>query len=107
VSLARRPLRRGKPLRAQSEKRASAAEERKEVREAVYRRDRWTCVLERTSRQRDDVPPCHGPLTPHHLRKASAGGAYSEENLVTLCRFHNGWVEDEPKLATELGLVIR
>lgn len=107
MSLARRPLKRKSGLNAMSTKRREGVEDRKSIREAVFQRDRWTCVLERVARQRDDVPECHGPLTPHHLRKASAGGPYTMENLTTLCRSHNVWVEDHPKLATELGLVIR
>lgn len=51
--------------------------------------------------------PCTGPGTPHHLEKASAGGATSLENLVPLCARHNGWVEDEPSAARSLGLVVR
>jgi 5-methylcytosine-specific restriction endonuclease McrA len=103
----RRPLKRKTPLKQQSDRRRSESDDRADVREQVYRRDYWTCRLERASRQRDDVPECSGPLTPHHLKKASAGGPYTLENLVTLCRGHNSWVEDAPLLATELGMVIR
>lgn len=50
---------------------------------------------------------CAGPGTPHHLEKAGQGGATDEANLVPLCAFHNGWVEDDPPLARRLGLVVR
>lgn len=76
---------------------------RAKVREAVFARDNWTCRLA-TTRQ---VGGCLGPLTPHHVRKASAGGPYVEENLVTLCSHHNSWVEDHPIAAQMLGLVER
>ena len=115
-----KPLARRTPLRADVEKqrawqRARKAlaprsakvtadlDRRREVREAVFTRDRWTCRLA-TTRQ---AGSCFGPLTPHHLRKASAGGGYTEENLVTLCAGHNTWVEDHPIAATMLGLVER
>lgn len=72
------------------------------VRAAVFARDGQVC---RMAWHQDTE--CVGRLTPHHLRKASSGGAYSLENLVALCEFHNGWVEDHPQAATQLGLVVR
>lgn len=50
---------------------------------------------------------CMGPLDPHHLLKQSAGGTEDPDGLVWLCRLHNGWVEDWPDVAHELGLVAR
>lgn len=50
---------------------------------------------------------CAGGGTPHHLRKASAGGTTTPENLVPLCAFHNSWVENEPVAARIIGLVVR
>lgn len=114
------PLRRSTPLRADPEKmrewqrarkalrpRSAKVEadlpRRAAVREAVFRRDGWTCRLATTT----SAGPCFGPLTPHHVKKASAVGAYSEENIVTLCAGHNTWVEDFPLAATALGLVQR
>lgn len=86
-----------------------------EIRQAVYARDRHRCLLEPMGRQHGlttahVVPPCRGPLTPHHRRKAGAGGSWSMENLVTLCAGHNGWVEDEPDDARDIfgtTLVVR
>jgi len=42
---------------------------------------------------------CHGPLTPHHRRKASQGGKYTELNLMTLCAFHNDHLEADADFA--------
>lgn len=70
---------------------------------AVFDRD-GGCVLR--SRP-DEAGECFGGPTPHHLLKASQGGGWTVDNLVTLCRFHNGWVEDRPEHAWQLGLVVR
>ena len=72
--------------------RSKEAERRMEaqVREMVFARDRG-CVL-----RSDPEHRCLGVMTPHHRRKASSGGAYSMANLITLCSFHNGDVEDRP-----------
>lgn len=74
------------------------------VRGQVFARDGHRCLLA----DRSDTPPCFGvPLTPHHLRKSIHGGRYELENLVTLCSFHNDWVEQWPVTAHDLGLVCR
>lgn len=86
-----------------SDKRREAAPERRSV---------WEEVLDRDKRQCRIAPflpdePCYGPLTPHHVKKASAGGTYTAANLVTACAHHNDWVEDHPAEAEALGLVKR
>jgi 5-methylcytosine-specific restriction endonuclease McrA len=95
--------------------------ERAEIRERVFARDGHRCRLDPAGyaesigrlmavglipEPRTGVPACHGALTPHHLLKASQGGAYTLDNLVTLCSMHNCWVEDHPAQARDLGLVI-
>lgn len=95
-----RPMRRGGRLRPMSTKRRADLPRRREVRAQVFERD-GGCVATGWR------GPCFGPLTPHHLRKASAVGPYDDDNLVTLCAFHNGLVEDHPAEATARGLVIR
>lgn len=53
---------------------------------------------------------CFGPLTFHHRRKASAGGAYSVDNGAALCAAMNDRIEsdaDFAALARSLGLVVR
>lgn len=77
--------------------------ERDLVREAVFLRDQMKCRLATVQA----AGPCGYQMTVHHLKKASAGGAYSLENLVTLCAVHNDWCEDHPIAAAHLGMVIR
>jgi 5-methylcytosine-specific restriction endonuclease McrA len=90
-------------LPAQSAKRAAEKPERDRVRAEVFTRDRNLCQL----RAEPGLPPCFGALSVHHLRKASAGGSYSLDNLTTLCIGHNDLMEDEPLLAKRLGMVVR
>ena len=86
-----------------------------EIRQAVFARDRWCCVLWWPSWPRPARgglllhQPCSGRITPHHRRKAGAAGSWSMENLVTLCVGHNKLIEDEPDLMAALfpHLVIR
>lgn len=72
------------------QKDAERAAER-QVREQVFARDR-RCVLAVV----DPSHKCNGPLTPHHRRKASSGGAYSMANLISVCASGNGDIEDRP-----------
>ena len=90
------------PLRSRGARRTAEKPSESKVKALVFARDYQTCRL---AWHQDSK--CTGRLTPHHLRKASAGGAYIVENLVTLCAGHNGWVEDNPDEATMLGLVVR
>ena len=87
-----------KPLK--SKKRRTPAE--RAVRERVFERDGHCQLVGHGD--------CFGPLTPHHRRKESDQGAYSEANLVSLCSFHNGQLEADADLARvgrRLGLVVR
>lgn len=88
------------PVRAVSPKREAQRDERREIRTRVYERDSYRCVLWFDHQ-------CYGGLSVHHLRKASQGGPYAPENLVTLCVRLNGWVEDEPDHYHRFGLVVR
>lgn len=92
-------------LRAVSSKRRARLEDRRAVVTEALDRDRQHCRL------RDMIVGhrCGGPITPHELRKqsASAAGRYDVENIVALCAHGNTWVEDNPQLAHDLGLVIR
>jgi len=102
-------LKRGQPLRSKrrlkpvSDKRRSEMGGRAAVRAEVFARDGHRCRLAGV----EGAGPCFGRLTPHHLRKASAGGAYTLDNLVALCEHHNDLVEDRPGWGVEMGLVIR
>ena len=96
-------------IRRISKARLADADRRKAVREAVFARD-GGCLLSPWGRLNDegrDWGPCVGVLTPHHLLKASQGGAYSEDNLVALCAMHNSMIEDWPIQAERIGLVVR
>ena len=88
------------PLARMSAKRRSEAGARAAVRAEVFERDGWRCQIQPLVGDR-----CFGPLTPHHLKKASQGGAYTAENFTSACAYHNVWVEDHPVRAKELGLV--
>jgi 5-methylcytosine-specific restriction endonuclease McrA len=87
------------PLRRVSAKKMAEVRAHDEIRLRVFARDDYTCQWPLAE------PACWGPLSVHHLRKASQGGKYTEENLTTLCVRHNDHVEDEPALARSLGLV--
>jgi hypothetical protein len=103
------PLKRGGRLSPTSQARIADLPRRKEIREAVFARD-GGCLMSPwrgMNEQGRDWGPCVGVLTPYHLLKASQGGDYSMDNLITLCSMHNGMVEDFPKAAAALGLVIR
>lgn len=92
-------------LKPMSAKRRAGAAEGAKIRRQVFARDRFRCLLE----GHPGVPRCHGPITPHHMRKAGQGGAYTMVNLVTLCAGHNDWLEeaDGARFGEEVGLVIR
>lgn len=116
----RKPLRRGKRLRAdptkqrewerrsrkplprQSGKRLARAEVEREVRLAVWARD-GGCLL---ADGREPWGRCWGPRTFHHLQKASQGGPYTEENGVCLCLGHNAAQEDHPYESRAIGLTV-
>jgi 5-methylcytosine-specific restriction endonuclease McrA len=84
----------------------STAVGRRETRAAVFERDRYRCQLAGLP----GAGHCFGGLTPHHRLKASQGGAYSLENLVTACAHHNGLLEADAGFAEagiKAGLVVR
>ena len=52
---------------------------------------------------------CSGPVNGHELLKRSRAGSTDANLLDTsgialMCSFHNGWIEDNPKIAHEYGL---
>lgn len=111
-------MKRGRPLRANPDKTREWQDrsrrnqmldtDERAVREAVFARDGYRCLLRdhvgELVPDPDDgtiveVPRCYGPLTFHHRRKAGAAGAYVEANGATTCLTHNVWIEDEPEAA--------
>jgi hypothetical protein len=93
-----------KALPAMSKRRAGQVEARREVDRLVIDRDR-ICVA--ASWGAPGV--CMGELHAHELEKRSQrrDAHLDPENCVAVCNFHNGWVEDNPREAHRLGLVIR
>ncbi len=103
----KQPMGRGKGLvrsGALARSRSTTAKpDRELVRAAVFARDRQCLLVGSMVAGR-----CFGTRkTPHHLWKGGQGGLYVPANLVTLCAFHNGWVEDHPPEAQAWGLVVR
>lgn len=96
-------LRRGAPLRRVSDAARALRTDAQPIVDAVLARD-GECVLRLAEH---GAGPCRGRLTPHHLVKAWKGPGWTLDNLVALCVAHQGWVEDEPSAATQLGLVVR
>lgn len=92
-----------KPLPFRSAKKQAARPAEVAVRDRVFDRD-GGCVMRTVFIGRT---PCGGPLTPHHLRKSSAGGTWDDDNVVACCAVHNGWIEDDPPTARGIGLVVR
>lgn len=93
---------RSKPLRSRPKRRTPAEIA---VREAVFARDRYRCLLAGHGRVLGVA--CFGEITYHHLLKEGQGGAYTMENGATICCGHQGGIEDHPAEALELGLVVR
>lgn len=106
----RTELRRGGPLQRRSRLAPVSPRKRREIREsrpvveAVKARDRH-CVLRFHQAL---VGRCSWGLTAHHLVKQSRRrGGWTYWNLVTLCAWHNEWVENFPRLAHRMGLVVK
>lgn len=100
-------LTRGQPPRRRQAQRPTAADrttdERDVVRAGVFERDGHVCRLAGGSAGR-----CFGvALTPHHLWKSGQRGPYVLRNLVTLCGWHNDWVEVNRELAEAWGLYVQ
>jgi len=91
------------PLRPVSKKRAKANVQRRKVLIEKYGLpDTWRCELGPII-----GTPCFGPIHGHELLKRSRGGDISDtDNILLACSLHNGWVEDYPEEAYELGLAI-
>lgn len=75
------------------------------IRRQVFERD-GRCLLAGGGPAWCRFGQCFGALTPHHLQKASAGGAYAAENLVALCARHNDMQEDLPQASLAVGLTV-
>jgi hypothetical protein len=96
------------PLRAVSPQREAERDEHDQVRAFVFHRDQLRCRLADWAGAHG-VSACCGQLTVHHIRKAAQGGPYVPLNLVTLCAWHNDWLETArgAPWGKERGLVAR
>lgn len=110
-----KPMKRSR-LRGRSAKTIAAVPDRGFVRDQVFARDGFRCLLSRPLSLSPSLflilsggpllgHKCFGPNTPHHILKAGQGGSYDTLNLVTLCVLANDLVEEYPGQAWNLGLV--
>lgn len=99
-----------KPINAVSKKRASTAAAYTALREEKLRRFPRCQLGPRIRQEHPEWRGCTVRATElHHLRKQGDGGArVSDANTLTSCnRCNAGWVEDHPREAHALGLVVR
>jgi 5-methylcytosine-specific restriction protein A len=82
------------------------------VRQAVYARDEWLCVLAGLQQ----LGPCVDGLSLQHRVPRGTGGSTVDwindpANLATVCgdgtRGHHGWLEQHRTAAERLGLIVR
>ena len=95
-----------------SDKRRAVTELRKEQMDFVFGpRESWKCQFKwhlAGFAINDFEFQCHGPVNGHEVVKRSQGGSITDmSNIVLLCNFHNGWVEDNPDKAHSMGLMRR
>lgn len=92
-------------LPRESPRRIAERAERKAVRAEVLARDGHECQAK--GLPVDVVGACFGPLEVDEIVSRARGGDYlNADHCQALCRFHNGWKEDHPALAIELGLAL-
>jgi hypothetical protein len=93
-------------MRQISKKRQKLMAERRLMMEELFGpRDNWRCTFWLYRGTLTGPPTCHGNVNGHELLKRSRGGSITDVgNVVLLCDFHNGWVEDHPAEAHEIGL---
>jgi hypothetical protein len=93
-------------LRPMSDRRKKVNQQRHEAMVAHFGDPKkWTCQLASFI-----ATPCFGEIHGHEiLSRARAGRTDANlldmSNILLACNHHNGWVEDNPEIAHELGLV--
>lgn len=98
-------MQRGGPLRSRSDRRREFMATDRAPRVQRVIESGVGCLIGPLLREADVDPclcadRCEGL---HERRKRSAGGSLvNPENLIPACRWCNGWVEDQPRLAREL-----
>lgn len=107
----RTPLRRGGRLKPRSKKMATLYRAQRIPLIVATLEQRPWCELGPRIAQVDmaGARDCRGRAsTLHELRKRSQGGSIVDPaNVLPACAPCNGWVEDNPRLAAMVGLVIR
>lgn len=80
------------------------------MRERFGPQETWQCGFENhrlTNWGQHGTKPssCFGPVFGHEILKRSRGGSITDmNNVVLLCQYHNGWVEDNPYASEQMGL---
>ena len=95
------PLQRKTPLTRQTPLRARVSEPN-ELRKAKK------VVKERSGERCDARVPsvCTGRATDaHHVKMRSRGGKHDPSNLLDVCRRCHDWIDDNPRTATQMGLL--
>ena len=67
------------------------------------------CTIGATCVARDLVPTvrCWGPLDPHEPQSRGRGGSIVDPtNIEFVCRAHHSWIDDHPRAAELLGLLV-
>lgn len=97
------PLRRGRPPKPISERRANERDERARVVALVVARDQ-TCQAQAVHALAK--VPCSGPLDCHERipRSAWPGGYLEPSNVILVCRSAHDWIDNHPNGAHALGL---
>lgn len=86
-------------MKAVSDKRRLENAGHAAIRLQVFERDDSTCRAAFLG-----YSLCFGPLTPHHILKASQGGKYAFDNLASLCQHHNDLAEADADFSDLLKL---
>ena len=90
-----------------SKKRRDQNVERAKILEAAWGPRPWVCVFKfRPEWKKIFGGECFGEVNGHELVKSVHGGSRVDiSNIRPVCNYHNGAIEDYPKVAHELGLM--
>lgn len=96
------------PLRPVSKKKARENRERAQLMEARFGPSQWwRCWVRDRPLHMMTMGQCHGPVHGHEVVKSSQmkDARLDMDNIILLCNYHNGWVEDNPDTAHDFGLM--
>lgn len=96
------------PIAPVSAKRRAEGPARRAAVAAAAERDGYTCQAAPLVASVDPKnADCWGPLVGHEPLKRSQGGNPNDvDDVLTVCVWHNQWVELEPALAKRVGLTV-